>query len=115
MGAQAKVDIVAAELGVPRERYFHSRDTSFVACVKAATQGRGVGVVINSLTGDLIHSSSRDCVAPFGRFMEVGKRELTDAGRLDMSVFVRGATFDIEELFLSDDVFHRNLCHKLTL
>lgn len=36
----------------------------------------GVGVVINSLVGDLMHASWR-CVGDFGRFVEVGKGCLT--------------------------------------
>ena len=66
----------------------------------AATNGKGVDVILNSLTGDLLHDSWRAC-ARFGRFVEVGKRDLIDAGKLDMQNFRRNVTFtafDVSEL-----------------
>ena len=39
--------------------------------------------------------------ANFGRFVEIGKKELTDAGRLDMQNFKRNVSymaFDVSEL-----------------
>ncbi|KAF5558961.1 polyketide synthase [Fusarium mexicanum] len=80
-----------------------------------ATNGRGVDVILNSLVGDLMHDSWR-CLADFGRFVEVGKRELVDVGKLDMSVFLRNATFtafDLSELFYSQDHFHRSIWDRL--
>ncbi|KAI0146386.1 polyketide synthase [Xylariaceae sp. FL1272] len=81
--------------------------------VRDATGGRGVDVILNSLTGDLLHSSW-ECIAPFGRFIEVGKRELIDAGKLDMTIFLRSVTFtafDLSEMFYSDDKFYHELLH----
>ena len=69
-----------------------------------ATNGRGVDVVLNSLSGDLLHDSWNVC-APFGRFIELGNRDLVDSGKLDMGVFKRGATFtalDMGSLFYDD-------------
>lgn len=66
----------------------------------AATNNRGVDVVLNSLIGDLLHDSFRTC-ARFGRFIEIGKKDLTDSGRLDMQVFKRNVSytaFDVSEL-----------------
>jgi NADPH:quinone reductase-like Zn-dependent oxidoreductase len=80
--SQAKRDYLTNELGVPAGNIFNSRDTSFAEGIKAATNGRGVDMVINSLIGDLMHASW-DCLANFGRFIEIGKRELVDAGKLE--------------------------------
>lgn len=110
-GSPAKRRFVAAELGVPEAHVFHSRDASFVAGIMAATGGHGVDVVINSLVGDLMHASW-DCLASFGRFIEVGKRELVDAGKLNMRVFLRNASFsafDITDLFFAQDQYRRDL------
>lgn len=79
--SQVKRDYLHNELGVPAENIFNSRDASFVDGIKAATNGRGVDMVLNSLIGDLMHASW-DCLANFGRFIEIGKRELVDAGKL---------------------------------
>ncbi|KAF3067291.1 polyketide synthase [Daldinia childiae] len=48
--------------------------------------------------------------AEFGRFVKIGKRELIDAGKLDMRAFLRKATFtafDLSDLFYTQDPFHR--------
>lgn len=49
-------------------------------------------VVLNSLTGDLLHASWR-CCGMFGRFVEIGKRDLVGAGRLEMDQFLKNVTF----------------------
>ncbi|KAL4884019.1 putative polyketide synthase [Aspergillus karnatakaensis] len=89
--------IYATEMGVPETHIFNSRDTSFVDGIMTATKGWGVDIILNSLVGDLLHASWA-CLAQFGRFVEIGKRELVDAGRLDMGVFLRGATFSTFDL-----------------
>ncbi|KAI0839861.1 KR domain-containing protein [Hypoxylon sp. FL0890] len=112
VSSPAKKAWIVDNLGVPSSNIFHSREAAnFVVGVKEATQGRGVDVVINSLTGDLMHASW-DCIAEFGRFVEVGKRELVDAGKLDMAVFLRNATFtafDLSELFFHKEKYYRDL------
>jgi NADPH:quinone reductase-like Zn-dependent oxidoreductase len=98
----------------PTANIFHSRSASFVADVLDATNGRGVDVIVNSLVGDLLHASW-GCLTPFGRFVEIGKRDLADAGRLDMSQFVRNASFisfDLSELFFADDKYYRDLLNR---
>ncbi|KAJ8130208.1 hypothetical protein O1611_g3422 [Lasiodiplodia mahajangana] len=115
-GSQAKRDYLINELGVAPENIYSSRDASFVHNLRDATGGRGVDVVINSLVGDLMHDSWEYCLADFGRFVEIGKRELIDAGRLDMRVFLRNATFtafDLSELFYARDPFNRAIWDRL--
>jgi len=108
-----KQSYIANELGIPREHIFQSRDDSFVKGIMKATKGKGVDVVVNSLVGDLMHETWK-CVANFGRFVEVGKRELIDAGRLDMSVFERNASFtafDLSELYWHEDEAFHDILH----
>ncbi|CAG9942769.1 unnamed protein product [Clonostachys rosea f. rosea IK726] len=110
VGARKRREFLIKEMGIPEDHIFCSRDESFEEDIKKATDGRGVDVVINSLVGDLMHASWR-CVGDFGRFVEVGKKELLDAGKLDMSVFARGATFtafdNTEMLFHPDDYYRK--------
>lgn len=106
-----KKDFLVDRFSLPRENIFQSRDTTFVEGIQEATAGKGVDVVLNSLTGDLLHASWR-CCASFGRFIEVGKRDIVDAGKLDMQVFSRNVTFsafDMTELFYHEDEFYRNI------
>ncbi|TGJ79689.1 hypothetical protein E0Z10_g9084 [Xylaria hypoxylon] len=110
VSSSAKRNFLEQNLNIPSSHIFNSRTEEFVAGVMAATGGKGVDVVINSLVGDLMHAGWR-CMANFGRFVEVGKKELSDVGRLDMDVFLRNATFtafDLTELAYSTDEFHRN-------
>ncbi|KAI4176186.1 MAG: hypothetical protein LQ343_001230 [Gyalolechia ehrenbergii] len=100
VSTEEKKDFLVNKLGVKRENIFNSRDSSFLPAIMAATNGKGVNVVLNSLIGDLLHDSWR-CCARFGRFVEIGKRDITDAGKLDMKTFKRNVTFtafDVSEL-----------------
>jgi NADPH:quinone reductase-like Zn-dependent oxidoreductase/acyl carrier protein len=56
---------------------FDSRSAKFVDEIGAMTEGRGVDVVLNSLSGPLIESSFH-VVARHGRFIEIGKRDIKD-------------------------------------
>ena len=60
------------------------------------TKGRGVDVILNTFSGDLLHDSWRAC-APFGRFIDLGAKDV-DTGKLDMDVFKRNATFSAVDL-----------------
>lgn len=78
--------------GLPRERIFNSRNTSFKLDLMSATDGRGVDVVLNSLSGNLLHASW-ECVAKFGRMVELGKRDFISHGMLNMSLFEANRAF----------------------
>jgi NADPH:quinone reductase-like Zn-dependent oxidoreductase len=59
-----------------------SRSTGFAAEILAATQGRGVDVVLNSLTGEGFIEASLTALAPGGRFVEIGKRGIWSAAAM---------------------------------
>ncbi|KAK8102456.1 hypothetical protein PG984_015602 [Apiospora sp. TS-2023a] len=102
VSTEEKKKYLVESLGVSASHVFSSRDGSFADHVLRASQGRGVDVVLNSLTGDLLRTSWR-CVGQFGRFVEIGKRDLLDSGRLDMDPFLRNTTFsafDLSEIYL---------------
>jgi NADPH:quinone reductase-like Zn-dependent oxidoreductase len=81
-----------AEYGIPESHIFYSRDTSFAAAIQRATNGEGVDVVLNSLAGDQLRETW-DCLAHFGRFIEIGKRDITGNTRLEMAKFEHNAMF----------------------
>ena len=78
--------------GLPRNRIFSSRDPSFFNGVMEQTGNRGVDLVLNSLSGELLHLSWK-CVANFGKMIELGKRDLLGHGQLDMSFFAGNRAF----------------------
>jgi phthiocerol/phenolphthiocerol synthesis type-I polyketide synthase C len=71
-GSDEKRDFLRA-LGV--EHVFDSRSVSFADDVRRVTGGRGVDLVLNSLAGPAI-SKGISCLAPHGRFLEIGKRDI---------------------------------------
>lgn len=113
-GSYSKRAFISNELGVPETRVFHSRDETFVKELHAATGGKGIDVIVNSLGGDLMHASW-SCIASFGRLVEIGKSELATGGKLDMDVFSRNATFtafDLSDLFYHETRAHRDILSK---
>ncbi len=61
---------VLRKLGV--RHIYNSRSLDFVTDLTRETAGRGVDIVLNSLTGDFI-PASMSLLAPGGRFVELGK------------------------------------------
>ncbi|MFB9905554.1 SDR family NAD(P)-dependent oxidoreductase [Allokutzneria oryzae] len=71
-GTPAKRDFLRL-LGV--DHVLDSRGLEFAEQVMDLTEGRGVNVVLNSLSGEAM-SRSLEVLAPGGRFIELGKRDL---------------------------------------
>ncbi|KAH7303833.1 polyketide synthase [Stachybotrys elegans] len=111
VSSSTKSSYLVNQLGVPESHIFNSRTSSFATDLMEATGGRGVDVVLNSLTGDLLHVSW-DCIASFGRFIEVGKRDIVDSGLLQMQTFSRNSTFtafDLADLYLHHNPYYQNI------
>ncbi len=83
VGSKEKEDYVRS-LGV--EHVFNSRSLTFAAGVMEATGGRGVDIVLNSLTGEF-QSKGLEVLAPYGRFIELGKRDIYDDRQVGLKVF----------------------------
>ncbi|WIX84130.1 SDR family NAD(P)-dependent oxidoreductase [Amycolatopsis carbonis] len=75
--APAKWDVLRS-LGLPDDHIASSRTVDFEERFSATTRGRGVDVVLNSLTGEFVDASLR-LLARGGRFVEMGKADLRDA------------------------------------
>ena len=91
-GSQAERDLLKNTYGLSDEQILSSQDSSFVGGVRKLTNGNGVDVVLNNLTGNLLHASW-SCVARFGRFVEIGKRDIYENGKLDMEQFRNNVSF----------------------
>lgn len=74
VGYNKKKESLMAEYDIPPENMFYSRDTSFAEDIMYATNGCGVDVVVNSLSGDGLQASF-ECMASYGRFIEIGTTE----------------------------------------
>ncbi|MFF1902985.1 beta-ketoacyl synthase N-terminal-like domain-containing protein [Kitasatospora sp. NPDC058218] len=88
------------DLGV--ERVMDSRSVAFADEVVACTDGRGVDVVLNSLTGEALRRSLA-LLAPGGRFVELGKRDIHDDSPVGLGFLKRNRSLfavDLEQTFL---------------
>ncbi|GAB1197710.1 hypothetical protein APSETT444_007013 [Aspergillus pseudonomiae] len=102
-GTQFKRDFLIDKFKLARDHVFSSRDSSFVEGIKVRTNGKGVDVVLNSLAGPLLQHSF-DCLGNFGRFVEIGKKDLEKNSRLDMSTFARNVSFSSVDILQWEDV-----------
>jgi NADPH:quinone reductase-like Zn-dependent oxidoreductase len=64
-----------------------------------ATNGKGVDVILNSLSGDFLDESWR-CIADEGRFVDIGKKDMIDRNTLSMEPFCRNASYCAVDLSL---------------
>jgi len=71
---------------------FDSRSLDFADRVMNITGGAGVDVVLNSLSGEALRRSW-DVLAPYGRFVEIGKRDIEDNAPLFMRRFDENRSF----------------------
>ncbi len=93
-GSPQKRDYVKS-LGV--EHVFDSRSLSFADDVMAATNGEGVDVVLNSLSGEFI-PKGLGVLRQFGRFVEIGARDIYQNSQLGLRPFANNLSFLAIEL-----------------
>lgn len=91
-GNEEKKAFLVSEFGLPEENIFSSKDFRFVDGILQKTNGKGVDIILNSLSGDYIPESCR-CLATFGRFIEIGKNDILGRSKLDMGVFNNSTSF----------------------
>jgi NADPH:quinone reductase-like Zn-dependent oxidoreductase len=108
--SEAKRDLLAEQYNIPLDHILSSRDASFAPAIMALTNGKGVDVVVNSLAGALL-KATWDCIARFGRFIEVGKIDMEASRRLDLTPFRRCATFASVDLMQLRE-YNRPLSHE---
>ena len=92
VGSEEKRKFLTETFGIPPERMFSSRTTRFASQIRQATQGKGIDIIINSLTGDLLDESWRIC-ADGGTMVEIGKKDIVDRNHLSMEPFDRNCSF----------------------
>ena len=95
---------IIATAGTPEKREFltrhgiaHvlcSRSLAFAEEVLAITQGCGVDVVLNALSGDFIEKGLA-CLAPYGRFLELGKRDVYADSALGLRRLAHNASLHV--------------------
>lgn len=69
-----------------------SRDTSFVTLIHKETGGKGVDIILNSLSEEM-QLSSLKCLAYGGAFLEIGKYDLVENNTLRLELLKKNAAF----------------------
>lgn len=69
-----------------------SRNTTFEQHILRVTNGKGVNLVLNSLAEEKLQASLR-CLAQHGRFLEIGKFDLSNNSQLGMALFLKNVSF----------------------
>ena len=89
VSSDEKKSLLIELYGIPEDQILSSRHKSFAQGIKRMTGGRGVDVVLNSLSGDYLKESIQ-CVAPLGRFVEIGKKDMFLRSKISLNPFLRG-------------------------
>ncbi len=92
VGSREKKLFLMDKYAIPEDHIFNSRTLDFAKGIKRMSGGKGVDVVLNSLSGEAL-TKSWDCLAMFGRFIELGKADIFANTALDMAPFQRNVTF----------------------
>ncbi len=69
-----------------------SRSLEFAREIMEITNGAGVDIVLNSLAGEAI-PKSLSVLAPYGRFLEIGKRDIYQNSRIGLRPFRQNLSF----------------------
>ncbi len=126
--AKLKGAKVIGTAGSPRKRrmlemlgvdhVLNSRTLEFADEVMKITGGVGVDVVLNSLAGEAI-TKSLQCLRPFGRFLEIGKRDLYGNSQIGLRPFrnnlsyfgIDADTLIVERAALAQKLFQKVIAH----
>jgi NADPH:quinone reductase-like Zn-dependent oxidoreductase len=100
---------IFATAGSPEKREFlaskgietpmDSRTTEFGDVIMNMTGGKGVDLVLNTLSGDAM-LKGLEILSPFGRFIQVDKKDIAMNTLLPMGLFRNGITFSVLDISL---------------
>ncbi len=88
---------------VGADHIFDSRSLDFVSRVRGVTNGEGVDLVLNSLFSEAMERSL-ELVKPFGRFLELGKRDYYSDRKIGLRPFRRNISYfgiDADQLLVN--------------
>ncbi|WP_395746966.1 SDR family oxidoreductase [Prosthecobacter sp.] len=111
-GSPAKRALLKA-MGV--RHVIDSRRADFAEAVMEITHGKGVDVVLNSLAAEAI-PMGLSCLAQFGRFIEIGKRDIYQNSRIPLWSLRKNASFHVvamDAIFSGDEEQTRQILRTI--
>ena len=94
-----------------------SRRSDFAEAVMDITNGKGVDVVLNALAAEAI-PMGLSCLAQFGRFIEIGKRDIYMNSRIPLWPLRKNASFHVvamDAIFSGDEERTRRLLETIAV
>ncbi|XP_065209085.1 fatty acid synthase-like [Planococcus citri] len=93
VGTSEKVQFIRKTFPqIPESHIGNSRNTSFLKLIMEQTNGRGVDVVLNSLSEEKLQASIK-CLADSGDFLEIGKFDMIKNNSLELRHFLKNICF----------------------
>ena len=92
VGNEEKKKFLVNKYGIPEQNIFSSRDVQFKYKILDLTKGRGVDLVINSLTGEKLDAGYQ-ILCEGGRFVEIGKFDMIMNKQIGMFDFLKDTSF----------------------
>ena len=92
-----------------------SRSLAFADDIREITRGDGIDVVLNSVAGDAIHKGLL-ILRPYGRFVELGKRDFYSNSKLGLQPFCNNIQFfgvDLDRLLVDRPALSKQLFNEL--
>jgi NADPH:quinone reductase-like Zn-dependent oxidoreductase/acyl carrier protein len=113
-GSNDKRDYLKS-LGI--QNIYDSRSIEFYEQILNDTHQQGVDIVLNSLTGDAMYKSMQ-LLKGFGRFIEIGKKDIFENSRIGLDVFKNGLSYhmvDVEKMLFEKPEFLGELLQEIIL
>lgn len=92
VGSSDKVKYLLSKYPSMAHRIFNSRTIDFADEILTATNGKGVDVILNSLSEEKLQASLT-CLAPNGRFLELGKVDFVKDHKLFIHQMIHNKSF----------------------
>ncbi len=92
-----------------------SRRGDFAEAIMELTNRRGVDAILNALAGEAI-PMGLSCLAEFGRFIEIGKRDIYQNSRIPLWPLRRNASFHVvamDAVFSGDEALTRGMLQEI--
>ncbi|KAJ3541377.1 hypothetical protein NM208_g4643 [Fusarium decemcellulare] len=89
---QQQIGHLSTSFGIPASHIFDAKDDSFVTHLKRETGGRGVDIVLNLTSSELLPTLWA-CIAEFGKMIDLSSGEVKNGGHIATSRCSKNASY----------------------
>jgi emericellamide synthase (highly reducing iterative type I polyketide synthase) len=99
VSSEEKKKFLLETYGITPDHIFSSRTTDFGKKIRKMRPIGGVDVILNSLSGDMFRESC-NTIAPYGRFVEIGRKDFMENMLMPTKFLLKNITFAYVDLAL---------------